>query len=168
MKNQMSLLITSPSFTGKTSLANLMYNHWQQSGETVHYISFAAIKTEEDLDDFFRSAIRMSSHDIMRRPGYLIMDETQNIYSHPSFWGNLKSEAQVCRVLTFGVFGLSHAGNDRSPLQFQLKWYYDDIKFTDEECKELVESFKQYQPIACEILIPDILGAFNFSTIILG
>ena len=158
MKNYMSLLITSPSFTGKTSLANLMYNHWQQNGINVHYISFAAIKKEDDLDDFFRSAIGMSSRDIMTRPGYLIMDETQNIYSHPTFWGNLKSGAQVRRVLAFGVFGLSSIGFERSPSQFQLKWYYDDIKFTDQECMELVDSFKQYQPIARDILIPEVLG----------
>jgi hypothetical protein len=43
MKNQMSLLITSPSFTGKTSLANLMYNHWQKSAIPVHFISFAPL-----------------------------------------------------------------------------------------------------------------------------
>jgi len=153
-----SLLITSPSFTGKTSLANLVYNHWQQSGKTVHYISFAAYKQEDDLDEFFRSAIGLSPRDVMIHDGYLIMDETQNIYSHPFFWGNLKSGAQVCRVLAFGVFGLSTVGNDRSPSQFQQKWYYDDVKFTDEECMELVESFKQYQPTASEILIPDILG----------
>ena len=86
------------------------------------------------------------------------MDETQNIYTHPSFWGTLKSGEQVCRVLAFGVFGLSTIGNVRSPSQFQLKWYYDDIKFRDEECAELVDTFKQYQPIAREILIPDVLG----------
>jgi hypothetical protein len=158
MINHMSLLITSPSFTGKTSLANLVYDHWQQSGKTVHYISFAAFQEEDNLEDFFRSAIGLSTRDIMLHVGYLIMDETQNIYSHLSFWGNLKSGAQVCRVLAFGVFGLSTAGNDRSPSQFQQKWYYDDVKFTDEECMELVESFKQYQPTAREILIPDVLG----------
>jgi hypothetical protein len=60
--------------------------------------------------------------------------------------------------LAFGVFGLSTAGSDRLPLQFQQKWYYDDVKFTDVECMELVESFKHYQPTASEILIPDNIG----------
>jgi hypothetical protein len=75
----------------------------------------------------------------------------------------LKSGVQVCKVLAFGVFGLSTAGFDRSPSQFQIKWYYEDVKFTDEECQELVESFKQFQPIARELLIPEVLGElFSF------
>jgi len=159
MENQMSLLITSPSFTGKTSLANLVYNYWQKSGKNVHYISFAAIKKVEDLDQYFMEMLGQATNKIMRTDGYIIMDETQNIYSHPTFWGNLKSGVQGCRVLAFGVYGLSSAaGNDRSPSQFQQKWYFDDIKFTDQECMELVDSFKQYQPIAREILIPEIIG----------
>lgn len=158
MEKQMSLLITSPSFTGKTSLANLMYNHWQQNGNNVHYISFADYTAMDDLDNFFQKATGLSSRDILRHEGYLIMDETQNIYSHSTFWSSLKSGAQVCRVLAFGVFGLSTAGNDRYPSQFQQKWYYEDIKFTDQECMELVDSFKQYQPIAREILTPEIIG----------
>jgi hypothetical protein len=154
-----SLLITSPSFTGKTSLANLVYNHWQRQGKHVYFISFSDLKPGEDLDDFFVSNIGLPTRDIIRHDGYLIMDETQHIYSHPTFWGGLKSGKQVCKVLAFGVFGLSTAGYDRSPSQFQQKWYYDNVKFTSEECKELVESFKQYyQPSAREILIPYILG----------
>jgi hypothetical protein len=99
----------------------------------------------------------------MSTEGYLILDETQNIYKDSSFWAYLKSGSQVCRVLAFGVFGLSTAGFDRSPSQFQEKWYYEDVKFTDKECTELVESFKQYQPTASEILVPDILGdVFKF------
>jgi hypothetical protein len=78
MERQMSLLITSPSFTGK---ANLAYNHWQQSGETFHYISFAAIKKEDALDEFFRSAIGLSPRNIMRHDGYL--RNTKNL--QPSF-----------------------------------------------------------------------------------
>ena len=78
---------------------------------------------------------------VFEGPAYLIMDEMPNIFSHPTFWGNLMSGAQVCRVLAFGAFGLFAAGNDRSPPQFQQKWYYDDVKFTDQECMELVDSF---------------------------
>ena len=158
MKNQMSLLVTSPSFTGKTSLANLMYNHWQQNGKTVHYISFARYESGQDLDEYFMRRLGQCIDYVMRSTGYLILDETQNIYSHPTFWGALKSGEQVSKVLAFGVFGLSTAGYDRSPSQFQKKWYYDDVKFTDEECMQLVESFKQYKPTAREILIPEILG----------
>jgi hypothetical protein len=129
MKNQMSLLITSPSFTGKTSLANLMYNHWQQSGKTVYFISFSLYNIGDDLNQFFKKILGKEIIDIMRLNGYLILDETQNIYRHPTFWGGLKSGAQVCKVLAFGVFGLSTAGYDRSPSQFQEKWYYDDVNF---------------------------------------
>ena len=159
MERQMSLLITSPSFTGKTALANLMYNHWQQNGKNVHYISFARYESGQDLDEYFKKRLGQCIDDVMLSTGYLIMDETQNIYSHPNFWGALKSGEQVAKVLAFGVFGLSTAKyDDRSPSQFQQKWYYDNVKFTDKECMELVEAFKQYQPIAREILIPDILG----------
>ncbi|KAI3631359.1 hypothetical protein MIR68_010849 [Amoeboaphelidium protococcarum] len=158
MERQMSLLITSPSFTGKTALANLMYNHWQRSGKNVHFISFANYTPEMDIDEFFSLFLGQSALRIMATGGILIMDETQNIYSHPTFWSNLKSGAQGCRVLAFGVFGLSTLGFDRSPLQFQLKWYYDDVKFSDQECMELIDKFKQYKPIAREILVPEVIG----------
>ena len=49
------------TFTGKTSLANLMYNHWQQSGKNVHYISFARYEAGQDLDEEdWGSALMMS------------------------------------------------------------------------------------------------------------
>jgi hypothetical protein len=158
MEKQMSLLITSPSFTGKTSLANLMYNHWQRNGYSVYYISFARYASSQDLNEYFMTRLGQSIDGVMRRIGYLIMDEVQNIYTHPTFWGALKSGEQVSKVLAFGVFGLSTIGFERSPSQFQLKWYYDDVKFTYQECLDLVDSFKQYQPIARQILIPDIIG----------
>jgi hypothetical protein len=158
LSKNMSLLITSPSFTGKTSLANLMYNHWKGQKELVRYISFADLKPGQDLDDFFVIATGLTSQEIMRNKGYLIMDETQNIYNHSTFWGGLKSGAQICRLLAFGVFGLSNVGNDRSPSQFQLKWYYDNVKFSDEECDELVGSFCRVNESFRQILVPEVLG----------
>ncbi|KAI3647384.1 hypothetical protein MP228_007605 [Amoeboaphelidium protococcarum] len=158
MERQMSLLITSPSFTGKTALANLMYNYWQRSGKNVHFISFANYTPEMDIDEFFSLLLGQSVLRIMATGGILIMDETQNIYSHPFFWSNLKSGAQVRRVLAFALFGLSTARNNLSLSLFQLRWYYDDIKFSDQECMELVDKFKQYKPIAREILVPEVIG----------
>jgi hypothetical protein len=161
-----SLLITAPSYTGKTSLANLVYNHWQKQGESVYFISFALIAnksaiSDEELDDFFKRQLKMSVMEIMTSDGYLITDETQVIYNNNSFWQHLKSGASpiVRKVLSFAVFGLSRgAGYIRSPAVFQEKWYYDDIKLTHDECLELVESYCSKLPQARDILVPEILG----------
>jgi hypothetical protein len=159
-----SLLITAPSYTGKTSLANLVYNHWQKQGESVYFISFAPLNhkssiSDEELEDFFKSEIGFSVREVMKYPGYLITDETQLIFNTLSFWGNLKRGAQVRKVLSFAVFGLSRgAGCIRSPAVFQQKWYYDDIKLTNDECAKLVESYCSKLPQARDILVPEILG----------
>ena len=161
-----SLLITAPSYTGKTSMANLVYNHWQSQGKSVYFISFAlladktSISTEE-LNDFFLIQLKMSVMDVMTSDGYLITDETQVIYSNNSFWLHLKSGASLKtrKVLSFAVFGLVQgAGNIQSPAAFQKKWYYEDIKLTNDECLELVESFCYTLPRAAQILVSEILG----------
>jgi hypothetical protein len=164
-----SLLITAPSYTGKTSLANLVYNHLQKQGKSVYFISFAPLNdmssiSREELEAFFKSELGISLREVMKSPGYLITDETQLIFNTMSFWGNLKSGAQVRKVLSFSVFGLSrNAGYVRSPAAFQEKWYYDDIKFTKEECEELVEAFCLKLTKAKDILVPAILGnVFQF------
>jgi hypothetical protein len=158
MKNHMSLLITSPTFTGKTSLANLMYDHWDQQGKTVNFISLGCYAHDQDLNEYFKQRLGQNIDNLLRSEGYLIMDSTWIIYSHPDFWENLNSEVQVCKVLAFGTCALKSAGSERSPSQFQLKWYFDDLKFTDVECQELVESFKEFVPFAREVLIPEVLG----------
>ena len=54
LKNHiMSLLIRSPSLTGKTSLANFMNNHWRQNGKNAHFILFASLQDDEDVFEFF-------------------------------------------------------------------------------------------------------------------
>jgi hypothetical protein len=161
-----SLLITAPSYTGKTSLANLVYNHWQERGESVYFISFALLADKssisvDELEKFFKRQLKMSVMEVMTSDGYLITDETQVIYNNVSFWQHLKSGASpiVRKVLSFAVFGLSRgAGCIRSPAVFQEKWYYDDIKLTNDECLQLVESYCTKLPQAREILVPEILG----------
>jgi hypothetical protein len=100
-----------------------MYDHWQQQGKTFQYISFARYESGQDLNEYFMQRLGHNIDGIMWGNEYLIMDETQNIYTHSKFWGALKSGEQVCKVLAFGVFGLSTVGNDPSPPQFQIKWY---------------------------------------------
>jgi hypothetical protein len=159
-----SLLITAPSYTGKTTLANSVYNHWQKQGESVYFISFAPLNDKssisgEELKDFFKSELNLSLREVMKSPGYLITDGTQLIFNTLSFWSNLKSGAQGRKVLSFAVFGLSRgAGFIRSPSVFQRKWYYDDIKLTNDVCLELEESYCSKLPQARDILVPEILG----------
>ena len=175
----MALLITAPSYTGKTSMANLMYNYWQSQGPKKDsespprccYISFAPLlkssPNAKELDDLFKLKLGFSIAQIMNSEGYLITDETQAIFNTNElweFWCYFKSGVQVRKVLSFAVFGLSRgAGFILSPAQYQRKWHYDDLKLTDEECKELVESFCVKLPAARKILIPEILGnVFQF------
>jgi hypothetical protein len=166
MSSCFSLLITAPSYTGKTSLANLMYNHWQSLGKSIYFISFAPLArkssiSDQDLDDYFKSELGLSTRELMKSEGYLITDETHVIFENWGFWGNLKSGAQVRKVLSFSVFGLSRgAGFVRSPAVYHRKWYYDNIKLTNDECNELVDSFRLKLPLARQILIPEILEYF--------
>ena len=165
-----SLLITAPSYTGKTSLANLVYNHWQKQRESVYFISFAPLNrktstiSNEEFEDYFKSELGLSVREAMKSPGYLITDETHLIFNTSSFWGNLKRGAQVRKVLSFAVFGLSRgAGYIRSPAVFQENWFYDDIKLTNGECLEFLESYCSKLPQARDILVPEILGnVFEF------
>ncbi len=145
-----------------------MYNHWKKQGQNVYFISFAPLKhkssiSHEELEVFFKSELGKSVSEVMNSPGYLITDETQLIYD-TGFWGNLKSGAKVRKVLSFAVYGLSRGfGFIRSPDVFQGNWYYEDIKYSNEECEELVEAFCSKVPHARDILVPEILGnVFQF------
>ena len=153
-----SLITNSPSFTGKTSLAKLMYNHWRSHGKHVFFLTFAPLNPGEDLNEYFKFRLGLKVAEVMKSNGFLILDETQNIFNYSAVWGSLKAGASCCKVLAFSVFGLSRAGNDRSPPEFQQKLYYDDIKFSNEECAELVHSFCQIEANNRSILVPEILG----------
>ena len=82
-----------------------------------------------------------------------MMNEAQSIHGHPSKEWNASLQSIGVRCLWF-IGGWVRSIN----LTISRKWYCDDVKLTDEEWTELVESFKQFQPMAREILITDILG----------
>ena len=124
----------------------------------MRYLTLASFRTGDNLDQHFRRELKVGYQDLLVSDGFLILDEVQNIYDQDHFWTCLKSGAQRRRVLAFGAFGLSTVGDSRSPLEFQSKWYYDDIKFTNDECNELVKTFKKVVSGADEILNSEYLG----------
>ncbi|KAI3658616.1 hypothetical protein MP638_006398 [Amoeboaphelidium occidentale] len=153
-----SLLITMPIFGGKTSLANLVYNHLQQQGKTVYYISFSRIWDYPDLYAYIYQRVHLHISEVLETDCYLIMDDVDFIYNRSDFWDSFNSETRVCKVLAFGVHVLSFIGTNRSPPQFQLKWNYEDVKLTEEECWQLVELFRQWVPRKADLLTPEVLG----------
>ena len=118
-RRNMSLLVTSPSFTSKTALANLTFDHWNINGKDVVYILIGNLYwtkkqsyvTREDLKAHLQEKLKCSMDDVMNTEGYLISDETQNIYHLDALWMYLKSGIQVRNVLAFAVFGVYHAGH---------------------------------------------------------
>lgn len=91
LQHRRTLLFTSPQFTGKSTLAQLMYNYWQSMGIKVYYISFAGMKdnpspTYSDFDHFFSTRIKKTYDQIEQEDCYLIIDEAQNIYGVVLFY----------------------------------------------------------------------------------
>lgn len=71
-----------------------------------------------------------------------MLDDAQKIYNIESFWELFKDSN--CRLLSFATYSPSILGDSDtgSPVFLRKRFYYDLLKFSEEEQNDLVDKFK--------------------------
>jgi len=145
------IYICSPPFSGKTSLLCLIKYQLEQLGYDIFILSWGnAGGSEEEVDAFWREN-QPKWKEAIEKECYILVDEGQRALRYPaehSYWASMKTmthpgKPSSARVIIFATYGLSVVdGVDVTPIDFQHRLYYDDVRLTEKEAFEILESYR--------------------------
>jgi len=165
MEKNNIILIRSPPYTGKTSLATLLKMHFEQNKQlengTVVLLTFLGVNSKEtypDFNTFWKKKTGASWDYWLNRiePTTIILDETQMIYGlneATPFWQQLKLmceenekvKYQHTRVIVFAAYGDRPGTGTQfaTPFTFPASYGSALLFCTESEGLELVEDFNK-------------------------
>lgn len=154
------LLVHSPPFSGKTSMATLLqYYLTIVKGQTVINIRSSLIPKECTFLDFLarivlcqHPKVKLSDDDrpekifqlfydlLIKTNVYFIIDDAQRIYGIESFWSMIKAEISK-RMICFSSYSISNVGSCSTPLMFDRIYPISFLLFTRDEYENLASNF---------------------------
>jgi energy-coupling factor transporter ATP-binding protein EcfA2 len=165
------ILIRAPPYSGKSSLASLLKNHYEEKKEKAYFLDFLAWSTESDIEIYFEEQLKISWKKLWNADKkYLILDETQIMYQYRDspFWKMLKhitasehkKNYKDLKIITFAAYGSPNSSLIATPFAFEtclgqeifecpqseVIFYYQCI-LNQKQLTELVKDFSKVTKI---------------------